>query len=110
MIPQGPHFLFTTFPGSAQRICRLGLASRGDTSLTVADVRFAVERGVSFLNWCGTTNAFAKAIAGLGSRREELLVCVQFEARTAADARRELRHILRELRADYVDVLTFYYV
>ncbi len=110
MLPQGPHFLFTTFPGSAQRVCRLGLASRGDTNLAAADVHFAVERGVNFLNWCGTSNAFADAIAGLGSRREDMLVCVQFEARTASDARRELRHILRELRTDYVDVLTLYYV
>src|SRR5262249_28932559 len=34
----------------------------------------------------------------------------QFEARTADDAKRELTQILRELRTDYVDVLTFYYV
>jgi aryl-alcohol dehydrogenase-like predicted oxidoreductase len=37
-------------------------------------------------------------------------VCVEFEAGTAADARAELASILRELRTDYVDVLTFYYV
>jgi predicted aldo/keto reductase-like oxidoreductase len=110
MILHAPHFLFTTFPGSARRICRLGLASRGDTNLTVADVHIALERGVNFLNWCGTKNAFADAISGLGPRRDEFLICVQFEARTASDARRELRHILRELRTDYVDVLTFYYV
>jgi len=110
MIPQGPHFLFTTLPGSTRRICRLGVSSRGDTNLTVADVHFALEHGVNFLNWCGTTNTFADAIAGLGPRREDILVCVQFEARTAADARRELRRILLELRTDCVDVLTFYYV
>jgi predicted aldo/keto reductase-like oxidoreductase len=110
MIPQGLNFLSTTFPGSAKRIGRLGLASRGDTDLTVADVLFAVQRGANFLNWCGTKNAFADAIAGLGSQREETFVCVQFEARTAADARRELRQILRALRTDYVDVLTLYYV
>jgi predicted aldo/keto reductase-like oxidoreductase len=38
------------------------------------------------------------------------MVCVQFEARTAAEAAAELRGILRQLRTDYVDVLTFYYV
>ena len=38
------------------------------------------------------------------------MVCVQFEARTADDARAELAGVLRELRTDYVDVLTFYYV
>jgi predicted aldo/keto reductase-like oxidoreductase len=73
-------------------------------------VLFAVERGVNFLNWCGTNNAFADAIAELGSQREETSVCVQFEARTAADAQHEFRHILRALRTDYVDALTLYYV
>src|SRR5438105_10275223 len=38
------------------------------------------------------------------------MVCVQFEARTASEAASELRGILRQLRTDYVDVLTFYYV
>src|SRR4051794_39036570 len=38
------------------------------------------------------------------------MVCVQFEARSADDARSELRQILNELHTDYVDVLTFYYV
>jgi predicted aldo/keto reductase-like oxidoreductase len=93
-----------------KQVCRLGLASRGDTHLDASDVHFAVERGVNFLNWCGTPNAFADAIANLGSRRKEVTICVQFEARTAGDARRELTHILRGLRTDYVDVLTFYYV
>jgi predicted aldo/keto reductase-like oxidoreductase len=37
-------------------------------------------------------------------------VCVQFEARTAGEARTELEHILRALHTDHVDVLTFYYV
>ena len=50
------------------------------------------------------------AIAGLGSRRLEVMVCVQFEARTALEAKSELRQVLRELRTDYVDALTFYYV
>ena len=49
-------------------------------------------------------------MAGLGGRRRDVFVCVQFSARTAADAERELAGILRELNTDYVDVLTFYYV
>jgi predicted aldo/keto reductase-like oxidoreductase len=107
---QDRHFLHSRLPGIERRVCRLGLASRGDTNLGIADVLYAVERGINFLNWCGTTNSLAQAIAGLGPRREEVLVCVQFEARTEADARHELHHILRELCTDYVDVLTFYYV
>jgi aryl-alcohol dehydrogenase-like predicted oxidoreductase len=76
----------------------------------VDDVRLAVGRGVNFLNWCGAPDALSRFVAGLGARRREVEVCVQFEARTAAEAEGELRGILRELRTDYVDVLTFYYV
>jgi predicted aldo/keto reductase-like oxidoreductase len=91
-------------------ICRLGLATRGDTGLTVADVHTALDRGVNFLNWCNCPDGLQQAIAGLGSRREDVVVCVQFEARTATEAQLELRQILRDLNTDYVDVLTFYYV
>src|SRR5207253_2422840 len=91
-------------------ICRLGLASRGDTHLAAEDVLFAVSKGVNFLNWCGTPNGLAQGLAELGPSRSEVVICVQFEARSAAEARAELHHILRELRTDYVDILTFYYV
>jgi predicted aldo/keto reductase-like oxidoreductase len=97
-------------PAFGHPVCRLGLATRGDTHLIAADVHHAVRRGVNFLNWCGTPDAMSQAVAGLGARRRDVLVCVQFEARTAADARQELHAILRELATDYVDVLTFYYV
>jgi predicted aldo/keto reductase-like oxidoreductase len=73
-------------------------------------VTSALERGVNFLNWCGTPDALSQTIAELGSRRQEVLICVQFEARTASDAQQELRQILDTLHTDYVDVLTFYYV
>jgi predicted aldo/keto reductase-like oxidoreductase len=90
--------------------CRLGLASRGNTHLSADDVRHAVERGVTFLNWCGVPDGLSCAVAEMGPRREEVTVCVQFEARTAAEAERELAGVLGELGSDYVDVLTFYYV
>jgi predicted aldo/keto reductase-like oxidoreductase len=99
-----PHFTFD------RSLCRLGLATRGTNRLTPADIRLAIDRGVNFLNWCGNPDGLSEAIAGLGPRRREVMVCVQFEARTADDARAELANILRELRTDYVDVLTFYYV
>jgi predicted aldo/keto reductase-like oxidoreductase len=78
--------------------------------LATDDVRLALDRGVNFLNWCGTPNAFSRAIAALGARRRGVVLCVQFEARTATDAQTELEQVLRELQTDYVDVLTFYYV
>jgi aryl-alcohol dehydrogenase-like predicted oxidoreductase len=107
-------FLRASIPawrGGPQRsVCRLGLASRGDGALTPDDIGAAIERGIDFLNWCGAPDYLSQAIAGLGKRREEVVVCVQFEARTAADARIELDSILRELHSEYVDTLTFYYV
>jgi predicted aldo/keto reductase-like oxidoreductase len=90
-------------------VCRLGLATRGG-GLSAADVRHAVGRGINFLNWCGSPDALSQAIAEMGPRRREVVICVQFEARTAEAARAELGQILRELRTDNVDVLTFYYV
>ena len=93
------------------RICRLGLSSRGNTNLTREDVHFALDRGVNYLNWCGTAdNGMNRAIAELGPRRADVVICAQFEARTAADAAAELADMLGKLRTDYVDVLTFYYV
>jgi predicted aldo/keto reductase-like oxidoreductase len=96
--------------GLARPVCRLGLATRGNTGLTPDDVAHAVEQGINFLNWCGSPDGLSTFIAGLGPRRRDVAVCVQFEARTAADARSELEHILAQLRTDYIDVLTFYYV
>jgi predicted aldo/keto reductase-like oxidoreductase len=102
--------LFRPHAAGNRPVCRLGLATRGDTELTPSDVQLALDHGVNFLNWCGTPNALSQAIAGFGDRREEIFVCVQLEARAAADAERELAQILAELHTDYVDVLTFYYV
>jgi len=97
-------------------VCRLGLASHGQTEITPDDVLYAVERGVNFLNWPGEADspggagAFSTAIASLGSRRATVVICVQFGARTATEAADELRSVLATLRTDYVDVLTLYYV
>ena len=93
-----------------EKVCRLGLATRGNTHLTEDDVALAMERGVNFLNWCGSPDALSRTLADLGSRRSQVVICVQFEARTAVDARNELQQTLRELGTDYVDVLTLYYV
>lgn len=92
------------------RVCRLGLATRGRGMLSVDDVYQALDHGVNFLNWCGVPDGLSQAIAGLGSRRDEVRVCVQFEARRVDEAKVELEGILHELRTDRVDVLTFYYV
>jgi predicted aldo/keto reductase-like oxidoreductase len=97
-------------------VCRLGLAARGGSALSTDDVLHAIERGINFVNWPGEADnpggpdALSEAIATLGPRRESVVVCAQFGARTAAEAAGELRSILASLQSDYIDVLTFYYV
>src|SRR5262249_52798488 len=71
--------------------------------------------GVNFLNWPGGSEGpnddpIGIAISQLASRRDSVVICVQFAARTAADAACELRSLLATLRTDYIDVLTLYYV
>jgi predicted aldo/keto reductase-like oxidoreductase len=104
-----PSFLTVPF-GPLGQVCRLGLATRGGTDLCREDIHHAIKRGVNFLNWCGSSDALSQTIAGLHERRREVVVCVQFDARRAEDAERELAHILQELHTGYVDILTFYYV
>jgi aryl-alcohol dehydrogenase-like predicted oxidoreductase len=97
-------------------VCRLGLASYGQTALTPDDIHAALERGVNFLNWAGLDewppdgDPFIPAVATLGAARSSVVVCAQFGARNAADAAGQLRSLLATLGTDYVDALTLYYV
>jgi aryl-alcohol dehydrogenase-like predicted oxidoreductase len=97
-------------------VCRLGLAWRDGSALAVGDLLHALDRGVNFLNWPGvadapgTADGLSRTIAALGPRRDSVVICVQFGARTASEAAGELRLILRALGTDYIDVLTLYYV
>jgi len=100
---------FRDWPGVG-RVCRLGLATRGNTSLGPDDVEHAVGRGVNYLNWCRHADGLQQWIRACGRRREEVRVAVQFFARTATEARDELAGCLEELGTDYIDVLTYYYV
>src|SRR4051794_23809443 len=92
--------LHATF-GPLGPVCRLGLASHMNGALAEADVLHAIDRGVNFLNWPSSRDHLSRAVASLGARRERVHVCVQFEARTAAAAEKELAGILRELHSDY---------
>jgi predicted aldo/keto reductase-like oxidoreductase len=103
-------FLLRDATAFGKPACRLGLASHGVTAITPTDIHHALDRGVNFLNWAGDEDVFSHTIARLGPRREQVIVCVQFAARTAADADAELRSVLAALGSEYVDVLTFYYV
>ena len=96
--------------GRLGRICRLGLATRGNTHLESDAVLEAIDHGVNYLNWCGHRDGMSQAVRRLGARRRDVLVAVQLSARTANDTRRELTEMLGELGTDYIDVVTYYYV
>lgn len=100
---------FAELPGIGT-VLRLGLATRGNTSLEADDVHEAIARGVNWLNWCGHADGLCEAVRELGPRRSEVVVAVQFSARTKTEARVELNETLRALGTDYLDVVTYYYV
>ena len=92
-------------------VCRLGLASRGNTHLPAGSVRWAIEQGVDYLNWCGHADGLSLAVRELSDhQRAKIIVAIQFSAIRADEAEHELNRVLGELQTDYVDVLTFYYV
>jgi predicted aldo/keto reductase-like oxidoreductase len=91
-------------------VCRLGLATRGNTHLRAEDVERAVERGINYLNWCGHGDGLSRAVARMGNARKNVVVAAQFQGRSARDAEREFISMLQELGTDYIDVLTLYYV
>lgn len=91
-------------------VCRLGLATRGNTHLRRADVEHAIESGLRYLNWCGKPDGMSRAVAGLGRQRKNVVVAVQFKSRTADEAEQEFSWILDQLGANYLDIATFYYV
>ena len=91
-------------------VCRLGLATRGNTHLRVEDAEHALERGVNYLNWCGKPDGLSTTVAGLGERRKDVVLAVQFKASGGDEAAREFEWILKQIKSDYLDVATFYYV
>src|SRR5262245_8517545 len=98
------------FPLLDFSVCRLGLATRGNAALKKGDVLHALERGINYWNWCGHEDGMSEAIRELGSRRNRVVIAIQLSARGHREARRELNEILTQLKTDYVDVVTFYYV
>ncbi len=100
----------TTCLGRTVPVCRLGLATRGESRLTAADVRHSIDRGVNFLNWCGRPDGLSRAVAELGPRRESVVVAVQLESASAVEAAGEFDGLLAQLGTEYVDVVTYYYV
>jgi predicted aldo/keto reductase-like oxidoreductase len=109
-------FLITPPQAFGKPVCRLGLASRGQSTISPDDVHHALDHGINFLNWPGVADtpggadSFSEVVKSLGSRRDSVVVCVQFGARSSDDAKEELVTVLTALGTDYVDVLTLYYV
>jgi predicted aldo/keto reductase-like oxidoreductase len=98
------------WPGTP-RVCRLGLATRGNTHLAEEDVRHALARGIGYLNWCGHPDGMSAAVRDLSAReRESIVVAAQLGARTAEAMRAELADALASLGHAYLDVVTLYYV
>lgn len=92
------------------RVSRIGLATRGNTSLDREAVLSAVDAGVNYLNWCGHDDGMRQAIRELGPRRADVNIAIQLTARTAEAARRELDGAMVGLATDVIDVVTYYYV
>jgi len=89
---------------------RLGLATRGNTSLSAEGAAYAVERGVNYLNWCGYDDGIAKALRGKLIDRSRVVVAMQLDSRDAASAATELEEAFRMLGTRRIDVVTSYYV
>ena len=61
-------FLTTPAETFGKPVCRLGLASHEQTSITPDDVLYAVGRGVNFLNWPGEPDPLSRAGGSSGRR------------------------------------------
>ena len=107
-MPEMPRFF--TFDRMRVPVCRLGLATRGNTDLTRDDVLLALERGLNYWNWCGHQDGMAAAIRELGSQRKRVVIAAQLRARDEQGVRTELQQVLDRLKVDCLDVATHYYV
>ena len=92
------------------KVCRLGLATRGNTHLEPDDVHSAVAQGINYLNWCGHPNGLSKAVAEMGPDRKKIVLAWQLQYTKADEAGRELDFALEKMKTDYIDIVTFYYV
>ena len=99
-----------TLANGLPAVSRLGLATRGNTSIEVEDVQYALERGVRYFNWCGKPDGLSRAVSEFRDRRKEIVLATQLKARTADEADREVDWILAETNSDRLEVATFYYV
>jgi len=92
-------------------VCRLGLATRGNTRLEARDVHHAVDRGINYLNWCTHEDGLSEAVRDFdGATRDRVVLASQIYAHNAREAQLELEGYLRALNTDCIDVVTFFYL
>jgi predicted aldo/keto reductase-like oxidoreductase len=93
-------------------VCRLGLATRGNTHLQTEDVLLAWERGINYWNWCGSEDGMSRAVRELGPDRSKVAVAAQIEVDDWSEdtMERELDNRLEQLQTGWLDVVTLYYV
>ena len=101
---------FSQLSDDLPAVARLGIATRGNTGLSVGDVEYAFQRGVRYFNWCGKPDGQSQAVGELGDRRDGVVFATQLKARTADDAERELDWILEHTKSARLEVGTLYYV
>ena len=99
---------FTDLGYGCPQVLRLGLATRGNTHLPAASVRYAVDRGVNYLNWCGYDDGIRQAVGELD--RTRIVLATQLYAHRGPKILRELEKALKDLKTDWLDVVTFYYM
>ena len=117
MSPQDPNTPSRLAPAAdfppLGRVCRLGLATRGNTHLPREGVEEAVRRGVNYFNGpgAGHRDGLTEAVRAMSpEQRSRIRLAAQFQARSASEAREELAEILADFNTSYIDVLTYYYV
>ena len=102
--------MLARFPRGLPDVPRLGIATRGNTTLSPDDVEFAYRKGVRYFNWCGRPDGLSAAMREIGARRPEIVLATQLKARTADEAERELDWIAEQTGRSRLDIGTLYYV
>lgn len=91
-------------------LLRLGLATRGESSLTAEDVEMAYTCGIRLFNWSGHPDGMSDFIASNRSLRPELFLATQLYARTRKEAAAELKQKLSLLKTETLNLITYYYL
>ena len=103
---------FVSLSDDLPTVCRLGLATRGNTRPSPDDLFCALERGVNYWNWCAHDDGMSAAVRELGTNRRNVVLAVQLGTGDWGrdGMRRAIDGALSTLQTDYLDIVTLYYV